>query len=188
MAKSRAETAIGLLPSIRTASPKNKSRSKKLESQWDRMSRPFAMALPQKGTCKCQPEQHRVEPMFIAAVLLIMVFEVGAFGLAASLHFGLSIFGLAESPNYSEAAIQGAIGCLIAISAAAIWTTRRNWARRSAIGAHLLGLVGALFGILVGYLQNIGIEIDLYDLARLTALALVPVLLLTPTAKDYLGW
>jgi hypothetical protein len=115
-----------------------------------------------------------------------MLIETGAFGLAALSHLGVTVIGFAEPRGYVEAFAQMMIGLFIGISAYALWT-RKLWARRIALAAHVLGLFGASFGLFVAYIRREETDLDLYNAVRLAMLVAVPLLLLTPAAKKELA-
>ena len=128
----------------------------------------------------------RVLLMILNAILVLVILEAGIFALAAPLHFGVVLFGLRDSFGIAEGIAQGSIGLLMAICAYGIWN-RATWSRPVALLVHGIGLTGALFGILVAISAGASLDLDYYNLARLTMLVAVPILLFAPAARKGLN-
>lgn len=124
--------------------------------------------------------------MILNAILVLVILEAGTFALAAPLHFGVVLFGLRDSFGIAEGIVQGSIGLLMAICAYGIWN-RATWARPVALLVHGIGLTGALFGILVATRAGASLDLDYYNLARLTMLVAVPILLFAPASRKGLN-
>jgi hypothetical protein len=106
-----------------------------------------------------------------------LIVEVATFAAASLLHSGISIFGRVEERGIPEAVVQGSIAIAVAICIHGFWK-RKAWARLALLVCQLMGIGGALFGMLVTLLQNERVELDIDDAGRLVLLLFTAALLL----------
>lgn len=124
--------------------------------------------------------------MLIAIILVLMLFEVGAFFLSAVLHAGVPVFGLEETHGSVETTTQAVIGLVIAVSVLGIWR-RQAWVRPTVLTIHVFAVAGAILGMVATRGQSQYNALNAYNPARLAAMLAVLVLLSLPRTRAALG-
>ncbi|HEV8190175.1 MAG TPA: hypothetical protein VGP82_01630 [Ktedonobacterales bacterium] len=121
----------------------------------------------------------------VAAIRILVVFEVITFLVAASLHLGVRLpLGLNEPRILPAAIVEGLAGLFCAGSAFAV-IAQKGWAWYAAVGANVFALFGVLLGMWA-LTSGYGPSTDLsgfYHRMMLAVLVICIVLLLTPAGR-----